>query len=259
LLTVSKCLERDGGKCVVTGRPHPDVAHVFPFCMLKWKGSPMEERLFEFWNLLSLFWPEEKIDTWKARVFPTDEGRETCRNMLCLDPTVYRMWTKGLFAFKPLHTSEDPNELSLQFVWQPQYGHNRGDRIDIMTTQKPSRGLTGSSGSWLAFEGSNESLKKVETGDVFKIRSNNLDTHPLPDLEILEMQWVLQRLVSMSGAAGWADLEDGSDSTLPNGEECLLDRQSISKWVSDAAACNSHQYDPFRALEERPVNLVSAF
>ena len=79
----------------------------------------MEWRLFEFWNLLSLFWPQEKIDTWKARVFPSGEGPDTCRNMICLDPTVHRMWMKGLFAFKPLNTSEDPNEISLQFFWQP--------------------------------------------------------------------------------------------------------------------------------------------
>ena len=85
-----------------------------------------------------------------------------------------------------------------------------------------------------------------------KSEVTSIDTHPLPDFEILEMQWALQRLVSMSGAAGWVDLEDrDSDSTL-NGDECLFDRQTVSKWVADTAAYKSDQYAPFGDLEESP-------
>jgi hypothetical protein len=247
------CLERDGRKCVVTGNSHPDFAHVSPFCMLKWKNSPLEQRLEGFWKLLSLFWPRDKINSWKAKVFSGEEGPDTCRNMICLEPTAHRLWTKGLFAFKPVKTSDDPSVLSLLFVWQPKYDHRKDDHIDIMDKPKSCKGLTGSSDWWLYLGSS----KRVETGDIFQIRSDNIDTHPLPDFEILEMQWALQRLVSMSGAAGWVDLEDrDSDSTL-NGDECLFDRQTISKWVTDTGAYKSDQYSPFGDLEERPGGMVS--
>jgi hypothetical protein len=91
-----------------------------------------------------------------------------------------------------------------------------------------------------------------------QIKSDNIDTHPLPDFEVLEMQWVLQRLVSMSGAAGWVDLEDRDSDSILTGDECLFDRQTVSKWVADTAAYKSDQYAPFGALEERPGGMVSA-
>ncbi|KAN0079039.1 hypothetical protein V8E54_005552 [Elaphomyces granulatus] len=143
------CLERDGRKCVVIGNLHPDVAHVFPSCMLKWKNSPLEQRLEGFWKLLSLFWPRDKINSWKAKVFSGEEGPDTCRNMICLEPTAHRLWTKGLFAFKPVKTSDDPSVLSLLFVWQPKYDHRKDDHIDIVDKPKSCKGLTGSSDSWL--------------------------------------------------------------------------------------------------------------
>ena len=57
-------------------------------------------------------------------------------------------------------------------------------------------------------------LRNVESGQIFKLTTENLETHPLPSWELLEMQWFLQRVVAMSGAAGWprSDFQDDDDT-----------------------------------------------
>src|SRR3954462_12571647 len=43
---------------------------------------------------------------------------------------------------------------------------------------------------------------------------------PLPSLEPLEMQWVLQRLVGMCGAAEWPSLDESDDDTVDDDDSC---------------------------------------
>src|SRR3954462_6046961 len=45
---------------------------------------------------------------------------------------------------------------------------------------------------------------------------------PLPSLELLEMQWVLQRLVGMCGAAEWPSLDEIDDDTVDDDDGCLV-------------------------------------
>ena len=49
--------------------------------------------------------------------------------------------------------------------------------------------------------------REIESGEIFELTTNNPETHPLPSWELLEMQWFLQRVVAMSGAAGWPQFE----------------------------------------------------
>ena len=72
--------------------------------MLKLNASPMEERLKGFWNLLSLFWREGNGRSPRA---------DTCCNLIHLNHEVHRLWIKDLFAFKPIKSFEDPNELMI--------------------------------------------------------------------------------------------------------------------------------------------------
>src|SRR3954451_7922411 len=58
---------------------------------------------------------------------------------------------------------------------------------------------------------------------------------PLPGLELLEMQWVLQRLVGMCGAAEWPSLDEIDDDTVDDDDGCLVPDYSlwrVREWVS---------------------------
>ena len=44
----------------------------------------------------------------------------------------------------------------------------------------------------------------------------------LPSLELLDMQWVLQRLVGMSGAAGWPTFTVDDDDNFGETESWLI-------------------------------------
>jgi hypothetical protein len=69
----------------------------------------------------------------------------------------------------------------------------------------------------------NEELIAIRSGDVFTLTTDDPQARPLPHWDLMEMQWMLQRLVGISGAADWPELdlseEDDDDfytSTMPD-------------------------------------------
>lgn len=48
-------------------------------------------------------------------------------------------------------------------------------------------------------------------GHGFTLETSDSNTHPLPNKHLLEMQWHLNRVVALSGAAEAPDLEDNTD------------------------------------------------
>jgi hypothetical protein len=61
-------------------------------------------------------------------------------------------------------------------------------------------------------EGSNRVF--VQSGDTFTFTTKDPKNLPLPSLELLEMQWALQRLVGMCGAAEWPSLDEYDDDSI---------------------------------------------
>ncbi|KAN0080938.1 hypothetical protein V8E54_004142 [Elaphomyces granulatus] len=105
-----------------------------------------------FWDMLALFWTPEQLVEWKRRIFPEnipEKDIDSCHNLICLSPEVHRLWTKGLFALKP-----------------------------------SSRGLTDSANAYIIYGQGGEVYKKVESGQSFRIVTENPETHPLPDLGV---------------------------------------------------------------------------
>ena len=207
---------------------------MFLFCLLKSKDNI---HLEGFWDLLGLFWTADQLVEWKRRIFPENIPEKDigcCRNLICLSPEVHRLWKKGLFALKPIKDDSKPNEITVEFFWLPKSKHKKHDRVDILTEPQSSRGLTGSANAYILYDQGGEVYKKVESGQSFKIVTENPDTHPLPDYEILNMQWHLQRLVSMSGAVDWCE-SDFSDSASPllNYNDTIWNHDTISEWLSD--------------------------
>jgi hypothetical protein len=51
------------------------------------------------------------------------------------------------------------------------------------------------------------SYRGIESGDTFTLTTDDPEIRPLPSWELLDMQWVLQRLTAMSGAAETPDVD----------------------------------------------------
>jgi hypothetical protein len=193
--------------------PFPEAAHIFPYSMLnKPAQSEGSKAIPDFWGLLPLFWNEDRIIKWKSKIFPDpqnpDTGIEAYFNLISLNPWAHDLWGKGLFALKPLALSNDHRELTVQFFWQPQGNYKPRDRVDLLTEPIPSKDLNVVGDGCFLYRGENDgSSRQICSGDIFTLTTNDPKKRPLPSIELLEMQWFLQRLMGMCGSAEWPSLE----------------------------------------------------
>jgi hypothetical protein len=184
----------------------------------------------KFWNLLHLFWDEDRVEKWRRTIFPDSEnpdiGAEGCFNLISLTPTAHDLWNKGLFALKPLELSRDQKKLTVQFFWQVRGNHDIKSQIDLLTEPTSSEDLevvaNESNIHWLTRLENDGSTPRIRSGDTFTFTTKDPENLPLPSLELLEMQWVLQRLVGMSGAAGWPSLDLYDDHTIDDDNSWLI-------------------------------------
>jgi len=58
------------------------------------------------------------------------------------------------------------------------------------------------------------STPRIRSGEILTLTTKDPDELPLPSVELLEMQWFLQRLVGMSGAARWPTLDLDDDDSV---------------------------------------------
>ena len=219
-----QCKFRDNNRCVLTRAPYPQGAHIYPFCLMDANWTKQSPRSVQFWDLLNMFWTADHIKRWKQAIFTNKKkpniGVESCINMLCLSSNAYLYWNKGHFALKPLSLSADEKALGIQFFWQPTYGHNSSDKIGLLTDTISSKGLDEVSLKGLdeidqdifLCRKLNNSRVFIRSGDCFTLTTDDPIERPLPNTDLLEMQWILQRIIGMSGAADWVPPKDDSES-----------------------------------------------
>jgi hypothetical protein len=88
--------------------------------------------------------------------------------------------------------------------------------MSLLTTPSSTKGLDQNIG---AFGGParlyrTEGGEGIRSGDYFKLQTGDPETAPLPGFQLLELQWFLQRIQGMAGAADidWLPYSDsGSD------------------------------------------------
>ena len=86
--------------------------------------------------------------------------------------------------------------------------------MSLTTTPISTEGLKQSAGVWLF----DKNGKKIQSGDLFELQTDDPIKKPLPSFELLELQWFLQRIQGMAGAVDvdWEDLLDmESDHEVP--------------------------------------------
>jgi HNH endonuclease len=193
---------------VLTGVPSIDVAHIYPFCLLKREKDAFGIR-HSFWNMLKNFWPEEKVAAWEAELFPNgthENGLETARNLISLSKDAHDYWNKGAFALKPIFLSDDKTTLTIQFFWQAKHQEIQ-PTMSLLTTPLSTKDLDSNNGARLTNYRVKygDSFKLIKSGDIFELKTDDAEARPLPSFTLLEMQWFLQRVMGMAGAA---DIEE---------------------------------------------------
>jgi hypothetical protein len=89
--------------------------------------------------------------------------------------------------------------------------------LDLLTEPKSSRGLYGDREYSFSVpigtykENGEPEYRAVVSGDVFTLTTHDPERLPLPSWPLLEMQWHLQRIAAMSGAAEVRDYSNRDD------------------------------------------------
>jgi hypothetical protein len=203
----------------------------------------------KFWNLLRLFWDKNRVEKWRSTIFPNSQnpnvGVERCFNLISLSPNAHEMWNRGLFALKPLKLSRNRKELTIQFFWQVSGGYKIKSRIDLLTEPASSEGLDFIGDGYFLHRIENDSsTPRIQSGETFTFTTRDPQNLPLPSLELLEMQWVLQRLVGMCGAAEWPSLDLDDDDITGNDDggqiysDVLNSLKRVREWVGAEEAAD---------------------
>ncbi|KAI9370818.1 hypothetical protein BJX61DRAFT_68157 [Aspergillus egyptiacus] len=189
------CKERDEGSCLIikAGDDVTKVAYIYPYLLGTKVGNIMYRK---FWELLSRFWPSNDIRKWECAVLGP-ERNEILPNLMCLSPTVLHLWRNAKFALKPNELSEDKKTLTVEFYWLPDFGH---DFKDLATPPPNPNNLDSTTRGTRLFDCKTD--KCIRSGDLLRFTTDDPKKWPLPSVDLLHMQWVLNRLMSLCGVAG---------------------------------------------------------
>jgi hypothetical protein len=211
-----EALKRDGHRCVVTNTVASslNVCHIVPHSLRDdVRGGP-------FWATLAMFWPKEKIDAWYHAIFDSEEGTEVVQNLICLNASLHGQWGHAEFALEPVRLSDDKRELVMKWWWMKKPSTVRGEMpiswsppLNLMETEHDefSTGVSRvPSGTY------------VKSGDTIIMRTDDPTIRPLPDVRLLEIQFLMQRLSAIRGGSE-EEYELSDDSDDDEEEEAILE------------------------------------
>ncbi|OJJ42405.1 hypothetical protein ASPZODRAFT_36938, partial [Penicilliopsis zonata CBS 506.65] len=203
-----KVIERDNEQCVITKNNPIEVAHIYPHYLLSGARTNLARTFPPFWEMLKYFWSEERVSQWHSQVFQDSESPEkqfdSVGNQICLSPSIHALWSLGRVAFWPLDYNDEKTTLEVEWHWQPPPPTSMDKTIAVNTVPSSSRGLNERSNpnstASLSFIEQNGLARRIQTGDRFMLQTTDPRRLPLPSKELLDMQFVLNRIVNMSGA-----------------------------------------------------------
>jgi len=243
---------RDGGLCAVSRLYGVEACHIYPWCAFGCedketpkKREEKQRQIREFWGFVEMFWPAEKVARVKAKIFKdhrTTElrGTETVANMITLCSTLHRYHTYGLFALRPVRETNDGTQLEVEFHWLPPQERAKDTRMNLMDVPPSSHGLTGTGAPgqyFIRYDDGPLNPTPLQSGTRFTMTTDDPVKKPLPDAELLELQWFMQRILTLSGAAGWKE-EDFDHDTDASVDPLLAVEQS-----SDVASSVDERQD----------------
>lgn len=163
-----------------------------------------------FWKTLRFFGPTDKVDAWRAKIFldnGTPYGTETVENMITFNATLHNFHCEGAFALRPVRITADKTQLELEFHWLKRQVRDSKVMVDLLELPMSSRDLKESGHGQFFCYLDNGVPTRLVSGQRFTMTTDDPVNKPLPDPGLLELQWHLQRILAMSGAAGWKEDE----------------------------------------------------
>ena len=106
-------------------------------------------------------------------------------------------------AFEPVGISEDKKSLTMRFWWLPRREYSPQVSMVIPPSLPP--GLKASSSNAKLWNCDTD--EPIYSGQIMTIRTSDPETMPLPSFQLLQMQWFLNRVAAISGAADVTDEE----------------------------------------------------
>ena len=177
-------------------------------------------------------------------------------NMICLSSTLQNYWRRAYFGFKVLSnaaemqaSTEEWHDITLQLLWLPQPPRDQEPDEPGLSTidldqQTRGPGIQTYVDSLNSFD---HTSRKTDTfyckekwpifsGSVFTVRLSRDDA--IKFIRMMELQWALVKLISMSGAANADPIDLNYDlyhAPEPEREARNMDTsERVSRWLEDA-------------------------
>ncbi|KNG49415.1 hypothetical protein TW65_03585 [Stemphylium lycopersici] len=235
--------KRDGNLCAISRMGAVDVAHIYPWCAFGEK----QKKTKNFWQTLAMFWPAEKVNAWREKLFKDSNAQhratETVENMLSLTATLHRFHSDGAFALRPIQMSDDKKQLELEFHWLVMEDREKNQKVDLLDEPLSSANLERSGKGYGPFfrpdAKDDQKFTQLRSGDTIRLSTDDPVKMPLPDPGLLELQWHLQRILAMSGAAGWReeDFDDDDDDDRTG----VANPTGVKHWLDDFPDLPDHK------------------
>ncbi|KAL5048325.1 hypothetical protein BDW71DRAFT_213694 [Aspergillus fruticulosus] len=185
----SICKARDGNKCAITNanahahlhacssntdnEADVKVTHLAPISL---EGGQCIKNA-PFWNMLRLFFSDEKVDNWIAATRVTTDTS----NMICLSVDAAEALGNARYALQPRRLNAKRTEMETELFSLP--GGYYGGKTDILAN--PILDEAGKKGEGVCVSVS--------------LTTQNPRVYELPSWDILELAWYMNRVAALSG------------------------------------------------------------
>lgn len=212
----TQCLDRDW-VCGITKSTDPlQAAHI---CAVSLNNHRRDytDKYFHFKNTLAVFWSDAQVQKWLDRMKTL---AKSTANALALQSSAHDYWDRALFALQPISVNDQKTEIKLRFYWlKPGSLLPQGSTLllpDDVTpnflVDPPILADDRETGGRDHHENVSEALlallncqtrQIIRSGDEIIITTPDPIRFPLPDEELLRLQWILHRLAALCAAAGF--------------------------------------------------------
>ncbi|RAL12978.1 HNH endonuclease signature motif containing protein [Aspergillus homomorphus CBS 101889] len=153
----------------------------------------------------------------------------TVENLICLSSSLHMLWDKGYLVFRPPaeRPSPDSKEMTVELFW-------RGDH------QTMGMGAGKSCGS------------EIKSGDQVMLKTDDPKLRPLPSYDLLELHFVMQQLILLSGVGITSD-EDTTGDEDDDGEDANM---RIERWRDEIELPSECFEPPWGGMEGTPSESV---
>jgi hypothetical protein len=148
-----------------------------------YEGTPAQ---LQFWETLKVFFNDAKVDSWRTAIYRAD-GTEDIQNLLSLNPTLHRQWEYFRFALQPIKLTNDGKTLLVRMFWTL----NAPMTYQVPLVEEPSTPAN--------YTPNEKAI--IISSKIIELHTPDPKRLPLPSMALLEMQWVFNRLIALSGAA----------------------------------------------------------